>query len=411
MPWAAAAGAVVGAVVAADGSKSAARTQANAANRAAELQNDQYLRTRADLAPQRQTGYDALNLMRQAMGLAPIDSPEVIEARQAQEAAQQATAGLSQQQRAEQLRAELAPQFTQMRWSNGDGEFGSRFGRIVNEQALEAEVQRRLAEPAQQANVVTKPVTDGQGTGSPAGKTAQPSQALQFRAPASRLTDTQTASATARNTQAQAAPTDAQALLQMDPSYRFRLKEGMAALEGSAAARGGALSGTALKAGQTFAQDLASTEYGSAWGRAMQLAGREWDQNNQLDARDWAQASDLDSRDWSRAWDTSQDAWNRTASLAGLGQNATASTVNAGTSAANSMASLLTQSGNATAAGQIATANSINAGIGNAANAYNQSRMLDLYLNRTGGTGGTGAAGVQAPAMTDYTSAAYGYAY
>lgn len=54
---------------------------------------------------------------------------------------------------------------------------------------------------------------------------------------------------------------------QADPGYAFRLSEGMKALERGAAARGGLLSGAALKATQRYGQDLASQEYGNAFNR------------------------------------------------------------------------------------------------------------------------------------------------
>lgn len=52
-----------------------------------------------------------------------------------------------------------------------------------------------------------------------------------------------------------------------DPGYAFRMAEGMKALERSAAARGGLLSGGTLKATQRFGQDLASQEYQNAFNR------------------------------------------------------------------------------------------------------------------------------------------------
>lgn len=54
---------------------------------------------------------------------------------------------------------------------------------------------------------------------------------------------------------------------QQDPGYAFRQSEGMKALERSAAARGGLLSGSALKGIQRFGQDLASQEYTNAFNR------------------------------------------------------------------------------------------------------------------------------------------------
>ena len=45
------------------------------------------------------------------------------------------------------------------------------------------------------------------------------------------------------------------------PGYQFRLKEGQKAVERSAAARGGALSGAAVKAGLRYGQDFATNDY------------------------------------------------------------------------------------------------------------------------------------------------------
>ena len=52
-----------------------------------------------------------------------------------------------------------------------------------------------------------------------------------------------------------------------DPGYAFRQAEGMKALERSAAARGGLMSGATMKGIQRFGQDLASQEYGNAFNR------------------------------------------------------------------------------------------------------------------------------------------------
>lgn len=54
---------------------------------------------------------------------------------------------------------------------------------------------------------------------------------------------------------------------QADPGYDFRMSEGMKALERSAAARGGLLSGGMLKGIQRFGQDLGSQEYSNAFNR------------------------------------------------------------------------------------------------------------------------------------------------
>lgn len=64
----------------------------------------------------------------------------------------------------------------------------------------------------------------------------------------------------------------AQNFLTMDPGYQFRLNEGMKALERSAAARGGLLSGGAGKALSRYGQDYASGEYQNAYNRLAGLA-------------------------------------------------------------------------------------------------------------------------------------------
>jgi len=52
-----------------------------------------------------------------------------------------------------------------------------------------------------------------------------------------------------------------------DPGYGFRMKEGLKAVDAQAAARGGLISGAALKASQRFGQDMASQEYQNAFNR------------------------------------------------------------------------------------------------------------------------------------------------
>lgn len=54
---------------------------------------------------------------------------------------------------------------------------------------------------------------------------------------------------------------------QQDPGYAFRLKEGQRALDQSAAARGGLISGNALKAAQRYGQEMGSQEYQNAFNR------------------------------------------------------------------------------------------------------------------------------------------------
>lgn len=58
-----------------------------------------------------------------------------------------------------------------------------------------------------------------------------------------------------------------QADFEADPGYAFRMSEGLKALERSAAGRGGAASGAAMKGITRYGQDLASQEFQNAYNR------------------------------------------------------------------------------------------------------------------------------------------------
>lgn len=63
---------------------------------------------------------------------------------------------------------------------------------------------------------------------------------------------------------------------QQDPGYQFRLQQGLQALDRSASARGGLLSGAALKGIQQYGQGLASQEYGDAYNRYQQQQANQF---------------------------------------------------------------------------------------------------------------------------------------
>lgn len=63
---------------------------------------------------------------------------------------------------------------------------------------------------------------------------------------------------------------------QQDPGYQFRLQQGLQALDRSASARGGLLSGGALKGIQQYGQGLASQEYGNAYNRYQQQQANQF---------------------------------------------------------------------------------------------------------------------------------------
>jgi hypothetical protein len=65
----------------------------------------------------------------------------------------------------------------------------------------------------------------------------------------------------------------ARAQFRSDPGYEFQRSEGLRAVEGSAAARGSALSGGAMKALQSYGTGLADQSYGNWYQRLANMQG------------------------------------------------------------------------------------------------------------------------------------------
>ena len=142
---------------------------------------------------------------------------------------------------------------------------------------------------------------------------------------------------------------------QADPGYAFRLSEGQKALDRQAAARGGLISGGALKAAQRFGQEMGSQEYQNAYNRAFTGYGTDVARENQL--------------------------YNRQAALAGIGQTSTNLVGQAGQNYATNVGNLMTGAGAAQAAGQVGVANALTSGMGTYLN-YSQNNALLNALQR-----------------------------
>lgn len=150
-----------------------------------------------------------------------------------------------------------------------------------------------------------------------------------------------------------------------DPGYAFRLKEGQRALDASAAARGGLISGNALRAAQGYGQQMGSQEYQNAFNRY------QTERNAQL---------------------------NPLQSLAGVGQTTAQQLGVAGAANAGAVGNYLTGGAAANAAGTVGGANAITSGLGTYLN-YNQGNSL-LSALRGGGGGGADYNAVVNPYFT-----------
>jgi hypothetical protein len=121
----------------------------------------------------------------------------------------------------------------------------------------------------------------------------------------------------------------------LDPSMAFRQKIGTQATERMANVGGGALSGNTLRALTDYGQNLASTEYGNAFGRF------QTDRTN---------------------------IYNTLANIAGMGQGAVNTGVRAGETYSAGQTGLLTGSAAAQAAGTVGAANAYSGAAGNVGN-------------------------------------------
>ena len=142
----------------------------------------------------------------------------------------------------------------------------------------------------------------------------------------------------------------AQFAANQDPGYAFRMSEGMKGLERSAAARGGLLSGSALKGIQRYGQDLASQEYQNAFNRY------QTSRTNTL---------------------------NPFASLAGVAQSSANTLGTAAGQFGNQMGANIIGAGNAAAAGQIGSANAIASGLGQGVNFYQNQQFMNRLFPTT----------------------------
>lgn len=129
-----------------------------------------------------------------------------------------------------------------------------------------------------------------------------------------------------------------------DPGYQFGLQQGQAGITNSAAARGGLLSGAALKAASQYNTDYATTKFNDAYNRALTTSNT----NN-----------------------------NRLASIAGVGQVATNAIGNAGQAMSQQVSSNQLAAGNARASGYVAQGNALTNSLGQATNWYTQNQLLN----------------------------------
>ena len=157
-----------------------------------------------------------------------------------------------------------------------------------------------------------------------------------------------------------------------DPGYGFRLSEGQKALERSAAARGGLISGGALKAATRYGQEMGSNEYTNAFNRYQQEREARLAPLRALTGMGGTTAN----------------------TIGAAGQTNAANIGNLGMAGANATAEGYMGAANARASGYVGGANAITGGLGQYLS-YSQNQqhqnMLNDYLKRQSGRGGYSA--------------------
>lgn len=194
----------------------------------------------------------------------------------------------------------------------------------------------------------------------------------------------------------------------LDPGYQFRIDQANKALAGSAAARGGALGGGAVRSALNLSQNLASSEYGAAFDRfraqgqdrfnrfsnIMDLGARTGTQAgaNLMTAADRAAALRADAARTAGGWNVGAGqtvgGWDIDANKYGgnAEMDAANTMANNAFKTTQSISDLMTGAANARAAGTVGSANAWGSALGGVANAgqqvgnyYNQQAMLKKY--------------------------------
>lgn len=266
------------ALIGAKANKKAAKTQADASNYAADLQQQQYEQTREDQMPFLDTGYRATNRLNELLGLGPKfdTSFQNFDAAKYLAANPDAKAWLD---------TKLGPASIRV--------FGKNIptkNNPFNQSAEQLAYEHYTDDAARHGQPRTGDFFIDQTTPSDYGSLMRDFSAADF------------------NT---------------DPGYQFRQQQGQQGMERSASARGGLLSGSAVKDAMRFNQGLASDEYTNAYNRF---------QTNRANKLNPLQA------------------------LMGSGQTATNQLTNASQNYANNAGEMALQGANARASGYMANA-------------------------------------------------------
>lgn len=310
-------GGIVGGIAGGNAAEDAANAQVQAANAAAQVQRDMYNQNRQDQMPWLNMGTGALAQLGYLMGINPVDV-QMQQAMQNQQSGTNTNTSTNTSNTPRYFGGDLSPMYGygsyNPAWANTDiarenllnmyGQGGNQAGAGG---AANSNMPNPMANPYAGIN---------QGMGG-FGSLSRSFGMSDFQA---------------------------------DPGYAFRMAEGQKALQRSAAAKGGLMSGAALKAINQYGQDLASQEYQNAYNRY---------NSNQTNL------------------------FNRLGSLAGVGQTSANTLGSLGQNSASNIANTMMDAGNARAGGIAGRANQWQSGLASLGSG------LSSLFNGGGGGGNT----------------------
>lgn len=317
---------LLGGAMSSDAAEDAANIQAGATREANQIAREQFDTVRSDLAPFRGLGSGAVNALAQGLGITMPTFSGTAADREA-------------------IRQRLLPQFTR------GGAPSAPAGLDGLPPQLQAIIAAQQGQFSAQGGVPQDFIPSAQGSAQTVDEDAL-NAAIEREIQAMQMASTPQGGGPGFGSLMQDFTGED---LENEPGFQFGLNQGMKALNNRLAAGGSFFSGAALKGGQRFAQDYASTKFGDAFNRDAANKARKF---------------------------------NFLTGAVGIGQNAAAQTGNAGQNMVNTVGANTTALGNAQGAARIAGGNALAGGINNAVGAFQQNELLKRITGGNAGFGG-----------------------
>lgn len=332
--------ALLGGILGSKASKSAAQTQAGAANTAAQISKDEFNTITAQQQPFIQSGYGSLNQLNYLLGNSPgVSNP---------------TMGPTNWSGYSPLSTMAQPQGSVL--SPWNGPQASQF--MASQSPVGGAASRSLLDPLLAARYGLKQQPYEPNTATAPGQAVQPGGGMATDPGRMTWQQGMPGGPTGENAPPQSAaggygslitPFTAENFKQMSPAYQFQLQQGQQGVLNGSASGQGALSGSTMKDLIDYNQGLANTSFNTAFNQYQTQQG---------------------------------NIYSRLSGLAELGQNAAANTGAQGTALAGQAGQSVSNAGSALAAGQIGAANAWSSA---ASNASAMPWLVGMFKNSGGG--------------------------